>query len=127
MRKWQLKFHANPKISTRKFYPIKITGIERRSKPPGIEVKVVHLSAEQEGRTHQFVFNIPLRISGSAARFFAAAGIEITLDKEFYPESIIGEAIKIRFSRNDAGEYIPAEFQRIEPENDNDVDNGGGA
>ena len=127
MRKWQLKFHANPKISTRKFYPIKITGIERRSKPPGIAVTVVHLSAEQEGRSHHFLFNLPVRISSRGARFFAAAGMEIALDTQFNPQSIIGKSILVRFTENDAGDYVPAEFQGIEPGRTDEQGNKGGA
>ena len=122
MRKWTIKLHDYPKISTRKFYQLKITNIERQKKPDGMVVIVQHISSEQEGRCHQFIMPLPLKgIASKGARFFTACGIDFSIEEEFEPRSVIGTIIQVRFSQDDAGSYEPVEFRRVESHNTNDA------
>ena len=121
MRKWLVKVHDYPQISPRKFYRVKITNIEHKRKPEGIEVTVQHLSPEQEGRCNHFALPVPIRVSGLAAQFFRACNLSISVGEEIDPMSAVGTIIEIRFSQNEAGDYYPAESKRIETKENNDV------
>ena len=124
MRKSIVKVVADPPLSTRMYYLVKITHIEIKRKPDGIAVTVQHLSAKQEGRCHKFILSLPLRLSSRAALFLAACGIDIAIGQEIEPKSVVGTIIEMRLSLGKAGEYQPAEFRRIES-NENGIQDQG--
>ena len=103
-------------------YPGVVCGIEKKSKPQHLQVKLRNLDPKQEGRVHEITLLLPVRPSGKTAAFFRAVGEKVEIGRAIPVRSAVGKVVKMKFGSSPEGSVDVVSFEPPAKEIKNDTE-----
>lgn len=115
---WTVTVAAFMQLYEDMLYRLRVGGVCRNG--AGMEVTLVHLDADQAGRTHKVVLPLPVRPAGLTAEFFAACGFDASVGITITPGEAVNSIVGVRFKNVSGGEPKVAAFEPIHEESKNE-------
>ena len=83
-RRYSLRIRDFPPLRPGRWYPVRVESITASGRA-ALQIVLVQVASAQTGRTHVVEAEQPVRPAGLLARFFAAAGQSVEVNRDYSP------------------------------------------
>jgi len=78
-------------------YPCSVTDLRPSEDGSALEVTLVHVAPEQEGRDTRVAIPLPIHVAGCGARFLAALGYRVAVREQVSLQDCVGNKLMVIF------------------------------